>query len=229
MIFKGGSSLRVCFDLPRLSEGLDFDYDKKFEVKKFFADLTDYFRKDQNFPQVEEKMGERRLYLKFPVLRKLGLSGKGESDKLYLKIELTPSKRCLFRIETEPIFKEGFNFLVRRYSLEDLMAGKINAVLARVWFKGKKNEIKAKGRDFFDLYWFMKKKVVPNYDCIFYKNKKISSQEVWNLVEKRVKAVSSRDIEYDIDALIKEKNFPKNFSSNFKSLFEKELVFYIKK
>jgi len=28
LVFKGGSCLRVCYVLPRLSEDLDFDYDK---------------------------------------------------------------------------------------------------------------------------------------------------------------------------------------------------------
>jgi len=29
LVFKGGSCLRICYGLPRLSEDLDFDYSKK--------------------------------------------------------------------------------------------------------------------------------------------------------------------------------------------------------
>ncbi|MBI3559081.1 nucleotidyl transferase AbiEii/AbiGii toxin family protein [Candidatus Gottesmanbacteria bacterium] len=41
-LFKGGTCLRICFDLPRLSEDLDFDiknysqFDQK-AIKKFFC------------------------------------------------------------------------------------------------------------------------------------------------------------------------------------------------
>lgn len=55
-------------------------------------------------------------------------------------------KQCFPKAETESIFKKGLSFLVRRYSFEDLITRKINLVLARVWPKGKEDEIKAKER-----------------------------------------------------------------------------------
>ena len=55
--FKGGSCLRLCFNLPRLSEDLDFDYNRKFKTREFFESLISYFKKEQNFSQIESKIG----------------------------------------------------------------------------------------------------------------------------------------------------------------------------
>jgi len=226
LIFKGGSCLRVCFDLPRLSEDLDFDYPKKLEIRNFFEDLINFFKKEKNFPQLETKISKERLYLKFPILKELKIAKENESEKLYLKIELAKTKECSFKTELDSIFKQGFSFLLKRYSQEDLMAGKICAVLERVWFKGKKSEIKVKGRDFFDLYWFMKQKVIPNYNCVFYQNRQISPREIWDLIEKKIEKINPYDLRYDLLPLIKDQNFVKQFSSNFKSLIKKEIKFY---
>jgi len=47
LIFYGGSCLSHCYDLPRLSEDLDFvDIKKKIELKKLAKDLENYFKKN---------------------------------------------------------------------------------------------------------------------------------------------------------------------------------------
>ena len=44
-IFKGGTCLRFCFELPRLSEDLDFDVEdfSRFDFNKFIEDIKNYF------------------------------------------------------------------------------------------------------------------------------------------------------------------------------------------
>lgn len=226
LIFKGGSCLRVCFGLPRLSEDLDFDYEENFDEKGFFEEMAVYIRREQNFPQLETKIGKGRLYLKFPVLKTLGLATPSESDKLYLKIELSPAKKCNFKIELQPIFQGSFSFMLRRYDLPTLMAGKIEAVLQRVWFKGKKDEITIKGRDYFDLYWYLQKKVQPNYDCIIYQERKLDKDMIWAEVKKRIERVKPKDLEYDLVNLVKDQGFVRSFCKNYLEFFQKELKFY---
>ena len=47
LIFTGGTCLRKFYNLPRLSEDLDFDIkDKDFDFLKFQSDLKNYFIKD---------------------------------------------------------------------------------------------------------------------------------------------------------------------------------------
>jgi len=219
LIFKGGSCLRICFDLPRLSEDLDFDYENKFATQEFFKEISNYFLKEQNFPELETQIYPHRLYLKFPVLHQLQVASPSESDKLFLKIELNPAEKCLYKTEKQPYLKDGFSFLINRYSLPDLMSGKINAVLNRSWFKGKKNEITVKGRDYFDLYWYLQNKIIPNYNCIPEKN-------IWSEVKKRVKTIKSKDLEYDLLNFVKDHKFITDFCQNFQTLIEKEMKNY---
>jgi predicted nucleotidyltransferase component of viral defense system len=42
LVFKGGSCLRICYRLPRLSEDLDFDYGKKQFSGRLLPDLEKY-------------------------------------------------------------------------------------------------------------------------------------------------------------------------------------------
>ncbi len=228
LIFKGGSCLRICFGLNRLSEDLDFDCEKDFNLIDFFNGMINYFRKEMDFQKLEFRKAKERLYLKFPILKELGLSTGAESDKLYVKIELSQTEKGNFKTELQPIFTKGVNFLVKRYDLPTLMAGKINALLSRVWFKGKDNEITVKGRDYYDLLWYMEKKVKPNYDCIRYKRKKLSPVIIWKKIEEKVSRVKPRYLEYDLINLIETPGFVKNFSRNYQSLFSQLLSYYTK-
>jgi len=227
LIFQGGSCLRVCFDLPRLSEDLDFDYEKDFDFKKFADDIANYIKKDQNFPQLEMKVSLESVYLEFPVLKSLALAGPSESDKLYIKIDTALIKKCPFKTELQSIFKQEFSFLIKRYDLPDLMAGKVEAVLERAWFKGKKNEITIKGRDYFDLYWYMQKKITPNYDCIFCQGKKLQPQKIWQKIIQRVNKIKSKDLEYDLINLVQDQVFVRNFCKNYKTLFNEAIKQYL--
>src|SRR3989338_4784090 len=62
LIFTGGSALRVCFGLPRLSEDLDFDYERQFDPNNFFHGLTNYFKKTQKIPAISVKTNRERIY-----------------------------------------------------------------------------------------------------------------------------------------------------------------------
>src|SRR3989344_2490892 len=46
LVFKGGSCLRICFDLPRLSEDIDFDYTEKKLGKDLLNKLNNYLKKE---------------------------------------------------------------------------------------------------------------------------------------------------------------------------------------
>ena len=79
-------------------------------------------------------------------------------------------------------------------------------------FGSKEKKVKSKLKEeFFDLYWFMKQKVIPNYDCIFYQGEKISPQKLWDLIEKKIKKVNLSDLEYDLLPLIRDRIFVKQF------------------
>ena len=164
LVFTGGTCLRHFYNLERLSDDVDFDYLREFESKKLLDDLKDFFIKRQKYKEVQISLKQRgkQILLKFPVLCQLGLSQADQNNLLYVKVDLSKNPSKHYSIITTSKSKYGFNFAARHYDLPDLMAGKIHAILERKHLKGKEERVSVKGRDYFDLLWFVKKSVKPN-------------------------------------------------------------------
>ncbi|MFN4213097.1 MAG: hypothetical protein ACK4FL_04030 [Microgenomates group bacterium] len=85
--------------------------------------------KEKYFSNLETKIQkEIRIYLKFPILKKLELADRSESDKLYVKIETSNKIAPFANFILTPISKYGFNFIVKSNDICSLMSGKINAL-----------------------------------------------------------------------------------------------------
>ena len=228
LVFKGGSCLRVCFNLPRLSEDLDFDYDEGQIGKKILPQLENFLKEeieDKYFSNLETKVqGDIRIYLKFPILRSLGLSNQSQTDKLYVKIETSNKINPFASFILTPISKFGFNFIVKSYDLPSLMTGKINALLYRIWFKGEENEIDVKGRDFYDIFWFLQKGVEPNWKMLRKLTGVKNREELKKVLLARIqKAVTPQKLAYDLKNFINDKQFVDDFSKNYLEIIKRYL------
>ncbi len=232
-VFIGGSALRIIHKLPRLSEDLDFnlsleDY-RQLDLKKMAEEIKNYFKKDFALEiscrvQGEEEPGPSRLYLKFPILKDLGLALGSESDFLYVKIEPQVDNFPVSENEINPISGFGFNFLIKSYTLKYLMTGKISAILERSWFKGENNEIDIKGRDYYDLYWYLEKGLEPDFKVL---EEKFSIQNMGELKkvlkEKIEEDVSEKKLLFDLENFFPEQEFIKGFCLNYKKIISKYL------
>ena len=225
LLFYGGSALAHCFDLQRLSEDLDFiDETKRVKVPKLAKDLEDYFSKRTDLP-VKTTVQKFRIYLKFPILRDLGLSTREETDALFLKVEVFSEFDFCEHYSTDirPIFKYNRSVLIKTLDASTLMATKIRAILFRKWEKTDKQgntTVKVKGRDYFDLLWYLQKGIQPNLSCI----EGIDTMK--DLKEKllaMVARIDSRSIQLDLDALIANPTFINNMSRNMKAILEREI------
>lgn len=228
LVFKGGSCLRICFNLPRLSEDLDFDFDQKKLGPYFLKELTGYLKreiKDKYYSALEiKKQANKRIYLKFPFLYNLNLAQKPESNKLYVKIETDNKIPPFATTDITPVSKFGFNFIAYHLDLPSLMAGKIHALLYRLWFKGKKQEVDIKGRDFYDLFWFFKNKVEPNWKMLNSACKIKNKQMLKKFLKERIKkTVTPKKLKYDLLNFIPDQEFVEIFSQNYQKIIEKYL------
>jgi hypothetical protein len=229
LFFYGGSCLAHCFGLPRLSEDLDFvDKGKKINMDELANDLEKYFKENIDIGKnVEAKSQKFRVYLKFPVLYELGLSEgrKEDTDLLFLKVEVFSDFDFCEKHDTEirPIFKFNRSVLIKTFDLSTLMASKIGAILERKWEKTDKTGktlIKVKGRDYFDLMWYLEKGVKPNLKCIK------SIKDMDDLRKKLLSIISKIDsssIKLDLDAFINNEALVKNISSNLKDILVREI------
>lgn len=164
LIFTGGTCLRHFYNLPRLSEDIDFDFQESFNPQTLLSDLEGYFKKKYKFNEIKLAIKQRgnQILLKFPVLHKLGLEKGNESNLLYVKLDFLKNPSKCFNLQTTSKSIYGFNFAAKHYDLPSLMSGKIHAILIRKKFQGPDNIEIIKGRDFFDLLWFLKNSVKPN-------------------------------------------------------------------
>ncbi|MBU1177935.1 nucleotidyl transferase AbiEii/AbiGii toxin family protein [Patescibacteria group bacterium] len=225
LIFYGGSCLSHCYNLPRLSEDIDLvDLGDKINLDNLAVDLAKYFEEKTDL-DLNTKVQKFRIYLKFPVLKELGLAGASESDLLLLKIEVFKEFNFCqkYKIETIPLFKANKSILIRTFDLPTLLATKIRAILYRKWEqKDKRGQafIKVKGRDYFDLMWYLQKEIKPNLTCLpEFSNQDEMKSELLRIISK----VDPKSIRLDLESLIEDKKFVMNLSKNIKDILLREI------
>jgi hypothetical protein len=225
LLFYGGSALAQCFDLQRLSEDLDFiDETKKVNVGKLAKDIEDYFTKRTDL-SVKTTVQKFRIYLKFPILQDLGLSNRQETDALFLKVEVySEFDFCkTYQTDIRPVFKFNRSILVKTLDPSTLMSTKIRAILFRKWEKTDKEgntTVKVKGRDYFDLLWYLQKGIQPNLSCIEdFENMKDLKEKLLEMVAR----IDPQSIQLDLEALINNPTFVKSMSKNIKAILEREI------
>ena len=161
--FYGGTCLQVVYSLNRLSEDLDFDNGGGVDISMLSDELQSLFQNNLGYNETVVKLqrseqGIQRITLKFPILNALGLSPLAK-EALHLKVEVSHHQQVAV-IQHTPIFFQGRSFVPAHFSLETMMAGKIIACLERNFQSGRTGTL-IKGRDFYDLLWFMQKGVQP--------------------------------------------------------------------
>lgn len=145
--FLGGTALRFLYQLPRFSEDLDFSLEKKtttsFEtvIKKIKQELgLAGYRVSVSYhirKTVQEAM------VKFEgLMHEAGLSPLA-AQKFSVKIKIDTNPPAGAALKTE-IVNKFFPIAFLSHDLPSLFAGKLIALLARRY---------TKGRDFFDLGW----------------------------------------------------------------------------
>ena len=168
--FYGGTALRIFHGLNRFSEDLDFSLLEKnsaFElapylegVKSEFAALgmqVTFIQKskaaisaiDSAFLKSETLWGELLVETNLP---QLSLSQK---PSIKIKLEVDTQPPLLFETENKLLIKP-FSFYVNCFTLSYLFAGKMHALLFRKWKE------RVKGRDWYDLDWYIKKGIPVN-------------------------------------------------------------------
>lgn len=225
LVFYGGSALSQCYGLPRLSEDLDFvDLGNKTKIENLANDLQKYFEKEVGLP-VKIKTQKFRIYLKFPILKQLKLADNSQSGQLYLKVEIFKGFNFCRKYKTEirPLFKLNQSILIKTFDLPTLMATKIRAILYRKWEKTGKDGgvlISVKGRDYFDLMWYLQKNVSPNLDCLDdISDINTLKQKLLKIIDK----VDERSVILDLENFIADKNFVKNLGKNIKAILKGEI------
>lgn len=225
--FYGGTCLHICYGLNRLSEDLDLDNSDGIDLDNFEKDLLTFFRSIIGVNDVTAKTqtgewGIRRTTLKFPVLFPLGLTSHA-NEPLHLKVEVSQHKQISVLRKT-PILLYGRSFVASHFSLETMMAGKMIACLERDYRKG---EATIKGRDFYDLLWFMQQKIQPLEEKLAKDGKQpYTIPSAMEKLGNRISQMNTSDLSQDLLPLFEQRSFIKAWLESYKENFTDYLNFY---
>lgn len=192
--FHGGTCLRIVDRIDRFSEDLDFIAINSDTPAEKFATLLDEateYLKELNLP-LDIKHNNinnnvLKVWLKEGTLVKEFLSNNPKyaiqdgKSKIKIEIDIAPPAGSIFK-EVSLKFPEDFKIKIQDHSSS--FAGKLHAVLCREFFYGS-NYIK--GRDYFDLDWYLTQKIEPNYELLKnalfkagpYKDQEIDVSKEW--------------------------------------------------
>lgn len=173
LAFHGGTALRFLFSHGRYSEDLDFalegnlgSYDFRGYLKAIRSDLT-----PEGY-QIEIKANDQKTvnsaFIRFPgLLYEMGLS-PNPNEVLAVKVE----------VDTNPPMGAGLSTtIVRRFVVlqlhhhdkPSLLSGKLHAILQRSF---------TKGRDIYDLFWYLTDPTWPEPNLVMLNN--ALKQSDWN-------------------------------------------------
>lgn len=194
--FLGGTCLRFAHGIDRFSEDLDFDLVKKdaFDVEELMSEIKNRLENQGFEIDVRTKTTEKIhiIFFKFKgVLREFGFNVH-KDEKILIKFEIDFDPYV--NIETEIKFVDSFNerFPVLVNAKKTLFAQKVLAIIFRPY---------QKGRDFYDLVWFLSQKnVEPDYQIFKEKGIEIKNrQQLVAFLETQAKksdlAQAAKDVE----------------------------------
>jgi len=159
--FMGGTCLRICYDLKRYSQDLYFAWDDR-KVPYDFSLLIDRLQNEMTLSgfnvstNVHAEKTVQKAFLRFADLPEtLALQNLRREQKLHIKIEVDVRAVPLKKGDRESFFVHRFDemFPILKHSLPTLFAGKILAIFFRPY---------PRGRDYYDLLWYLKRKIQLN-------------------------------------------------------------------
>ena len=164
-IFHGGSALRFLYHLPRYSEDLDFALkrpDKTADFKEIVSKISPWFEAEAYQVNLKIRAGKtvKSVFINFPgLLYDLKLSIR-QSEALSVKIELDSNPPPRGKTDTS-VIRRYIILNILHYDKASLLSGKLHALLARSYIKG---------RDLYDIFWYLSDPSWPKPNIEFLKN-----------------------------------------------------------
>lgn len=214
LAFVGGTALRILYDLKRFSEDLDFCLVNN--TKYNFGDLMHKLEKRLLLENIavsikyKDKKTVASAFIKFDqLLHQLGLSMHAD-QKLMVKFEVDQNSPKGYQTMFTVINKE-FLIGINHYDLPSLFAGKLHAVLCRKY---------AKGRDYYDLIWYLSKKVKPNYRLLDqsilqteHYDPKLNPEKLITALKEKVLSIDLQKLKHDVRPFLENATETKYFEA----------------
>lgn len=236
--FYGGTALRIFYGLDRFSEDLDFSLlapNPDFSLTPYFSKIVEEFQslgmnvsireKDKRIKtQVESAFLKSETIWQELVLEDLVKQHGISSNKtIKIKIEIDRLPPLGFSTE-EKLLIRPFSFYVNCFTMPSLFAGKLHALLFRKW------KSRVKGRDWYDMEWYIRKGVPLNMHHFLQRAKEtndwtedqISQEQILQLLITKIESVAFDSVKEDVVRFIAHDQKLAIWSPNyFKDLIQK--------
>ena len=182
--FLGGTALRFLYNLPRFSEDLDFSLagEQRIDFSSLLKKIMLEFKSAGYDVSVvlNDKKTVNSAFIRFSGLMLEAGIAPLKSQKFSVKIEID-SKPPQGAFTEVKIVNKYFPVSFLAYEVKSLFAGKLHALLSRKY---------TKGRDCFDLGWYLTKwqGLEPNFELLANSlhqtkwNKAVPSEDTWRQI-----------------------------------------------
>lgn len=241
--FYGGTALRIFYGLPRFSEDLDFTLLAQrpdFSLKHYFSSVIETLN-SFGFEVVAEEVDKKNstdvdsAFLKANT--KIHLLKISSGQKFADKIQANKKMNIKFEVDTTPalgfetevkILTPPITASIKVLKLPYLFSGKMHAILFRKW------ATRIKGRDFYDLLWYIGQKTPINLSYLENKMREggtwtetrpLGKEDLLELLEKRIDAIDFNAASQDVVAFIRDPNEVSAWNNGFFKVAIKSLRF----
>ena len=198
--FYGGTCLRIFHGLQRFSEDMDFSLlapDENFDFSKYFQPIVDAFALVGREGEITKKDKKSFGKVESAFL-------KDNTDVYDVTIQTEKSIKIKIEVDTCPplnftteqkLLLQPHSFMTRCFTLPDLFAGKMHALVYRAW----KNRVK--GRDWYDFEWYMRNGVALDFAHLAERCKQFNGENITPELfkEKLIERLSTADIKQVIE------------------------------
>ncbi len=200
--FYGGTCLRIFHGLQRFSEDMDFSLlepDADFDFTKYFRPIIEAFalvgreveitkKSKNNFGRVESAFLKDNTDV---------YDVSFQTDKsIKIKIEVDTQPPLNFKTE-QKLLLQPYSFMTRCFTLSDLFAGKMHALVYRTW----KNRVK--GRDWYDFEWYVRHKVPLGFThlaerALQFNNEVLDRESFIAILKERLASANMNQVKNDV-------------------------------
>lgn len=193
--FYGGTCLRIFYGLQRFSEDMDFSLlapNGKFDFANYFQPIIDQFALVGRDVEIKKKDKKNFGKVESAFL-------KDNTDVYDITFQTEKSVKIKIEVDTQPPLK--FNteqkllllpqsFMTRCFTLPDLFAGKMHALVYRAW----KNRVK--GRDWYDFEWYVRHNIPLDFTHLHERALQFNQEDITkeSFLEKLNERLATSDI-----------------------------------
>lgn len=220
--FYGGTCLRIFHSLPRFSEDLDFSLlqpETNFTITHYFEAIVDEFKALGREVVISKKEKKQQSHVESAFLK--------DTTEIYnISFQTIPNVKIKIEVDTHPplgfstepkLLLLPFSFMVRCYTLPDLFAGKMHAMLFRNWNN------RVKGRDWYDFEWYVRYAIPFGFEHFLkrsqqthnYDKESMTFSVFKELLKKRIIETDINLVQNDVQPFIKDQSQIEIWSTDY--------------